>query len=401
MWIYREIINSIEAESGNFIQILIGPRQAGKSSVLSYMGKGRFQDIEFDDLQLRNLAEQDPALFLSQYPPPLNLDEVQYVPNLFPELKKIVDQLKKENLLNDAQHEVKVLYRLTGSNLILLSKNVRESLVGRARYFYLNTLSVSEIKRSFPKMTSAEMIFKGGWPELYTNEKLTVVEYLNDYISNYVQKDVAQSAGIEKQSEFSKVLGLIAARVGQLVNYSEVAKDSGVKSVTIKEWLGVLSQSQLTYLLLPYESNLNTRLIKSPKIFFWDTGLATRLQGWGEQLPMLKSPYVGSLFENLVLSEILKLKLNHMKNWPLYFWRTKEGEEVDFIIEINPEKHIAIEAKWSLSHGPVMLPKHLKKDFPSIDEIILVVPSGEERALSSSCRQIPIDRLAEYLLQFA
>ena len=149
----------------------------------------------------------------------------------------------------------------------------------------------------------------------------------------------------------------------------------------------------------PNKSNLNTRLIQSPKIFFWDTGLATRLQGWGEQLPMLKSPYVGSLFENLVLGEILKLKLNHMKTWPLYFWRTKEGEEVDFIIEINPQKHISIEAKWSMSHGPVSMPKQLKKDLPLVTEILLVVPGGEERVLSATCRQIPIDKLAKYLLE--
>lgn len=271
--------------------------------------------------------------------------------------------------------------------------------VGRARYFYLNTLSVSEIKRQFRDITTAEIIFKGGWPELYTNSKLNVVDYLNDYISNYVQKDVAQSAGIEKQSEFSKVLGLIGARVGQLINYSELAKDSGVKSVTVKEWIGILSQSQLTYVLLPYESNLNTRLIKSPTIYFWDTGLATRLQGWSEKQPMLNSPYIGSLFENLVLAEILKFKLNHLKTWPLYFWRTKEGEEVDFVVEISPEKHIAFEAKWSMSHSSVALPLNLKKDFPSLDEIILVVPGGEERVLSSTCRQVPIEKLAVILEQ--
>lgn len=400
MWINREISEYLKQDQGIYIQILIGPRQAGKSSILGFIGAGKFRDVEFDDLQMRVSAQEDPALFLSQHPAPLNLDEVQYVPNLFPELKKIVDHLKKKSLLSDGENSPQVLYRLTGSNLILLSKNIRETLVGRARYFYLNTLSVSEISRAFPQMTIGEIIFRGGWPELYTNSALNIVAYLNDYISNYVQKDVAQSAGIEKLGEFSKVLGLVAARVGQLINYSDVAKDSGVRSVTLKEWIDILCQSQLTYLLQPFESNLNKRLIKSPKIYFWDLGLATRLQGWGEMKPVLSSPSIGGLFENLVLAEILKFRQNHLQNWHLSFWRTKEGEEVDFILEVAPGKHLALEAKWSLSHKAIDVPTKLQRDCPTIKEIILVIPSGEDRRLSASCRQVPIQNLAQFLKDF-
>jgi predicted AAA+ superfamily ATPase len=397
MWIKREITGQIVEDTGFYIQILIGPRQSGKSSLLNFVGENAFKEIEFDDLQLRRMAENDPALFLSQFQPPLNLDEVQYVPNLFPELKKIVDRLKKEKLHSNQKTRIKVLYRLTGSNIILLSKNVQETLVGRAIYFYLNTLSVSEIVNAFPNISVSEILFKGGLPELYSNEDLKIVNYLNDYISNYVQKDIAHSAGIEKINEFNKVLGLIASRVGQLVNYTDIAKDSGVKNVTVKEWIGILSYSQLVYILPPYESNLNNRLIKSPKIYFWDSGLAVRLQGWTEVAPMIQSPYIGQLFENLVLGEIIKFKQNHLKNWAIHFWRTKEGEEIDFIIEADNKKVIALEAKWGLNNNKQEIPPHFKKVFKQVEEILLVVPAGEERILSKTCRQIPIHQLSSFL----
>ncbi|MDO9184336.1 MAG: ATP-binding protein [Bacteriovorax sp.] len=400
MWIQRDIFEYLEHDSGIFIQILIGPRQCGKSSLLTRIGENKFQDIDFDDLQIRTLAQNDPALFLSQHPAPLNLDEVQYVPNLFPQLKLQIDRIKKENLFNKVKTKIQVLYRLSGSNQILLTKNVRETLVGRAQYFYLNTLSVSEIKKSFPKITVGEIIFNGGLPEIYTNKNLSVVQFLNSYINNYVQKDIAFSAGIEKLREFDIVLGLIAARVGQIINYADIAKDSGVKSVTVKEWIGVLEKSQLVYVLQPYFSNLNKRLIKSPKIYFWDSGLAVRLQGWSELGPMLKSPSIGSLFENLVLGEIIKFKQNHGKDWPLFFWRTIDQEEVDFILEINQSTHLAFEVKWGLNAGSVEIPKKLSVDFPNIKEIILIVPDGPEVILSKSCRQISISALGVLLKKY-
>jgi predicted AAA+ superfamily ATPase len=399
MWIHREIFQYLEQQSGIFIQILIGPRQCGKSSLLTFLGENKFTDIDFDDLQVRTLAQNDPALFLSQNPAPLNLDEVQYVPNLFPQLKLQIDRIKKDNLFKNKTN-VQVLYRLSESNQILLAKNVRETLVGRAQYFYLNTLSVSEIKRSFSDMTIGEILFKGGLPELYTNKNLSVVHFLNSYISNYVQKDIAYSAGIEKLKEFDLVLGLIAARVAQVINYSDIAKDSGVKSVTVKEWIGVLEKSQLIYVLPPYSSNLNKRLIKSPKIFFWDSGLAVRLQGWSEMSPMLKSPTIGSIFENLVLGEIIKFKQNYGKSWPLFFWRTIDQEEVDFILEINPTTHLAFEVKWGGNVKAVPIPKKLINDFPHIKEIIVIVPDGEEIKLTSNCRRISITALHELLQKY-
>lgn len=189
---------------------------------------------------MRLLADRDPALFLEQYPPPILIDEAQYAPNIFPEIKRVVDKIKREKLLGEKSHEVPVLFRLTGSNYIFLDEHVKETLVGRASYFYMNTLSIHELKRAFPNIKLNQVMFQGGWPELYSNPILNHVQYLNDYILHYIEKDIVMSAGIIKKKEFHTVLGMLAARTGNILNHSSIAKDSGVKSVTINEWISIL-----------------------------------------------------------------------------------------------------------------------------------------------------------------
>ncbi len=149
MYIKRDIEELLKKNKGSFVQILIGPRQCGKSTALAILGEGEFEEVTLDDLQLRLLADRDPALFFAQYPPPLLIDEVQYAPNIFPEMKRIVDQIKRERLLKDSFEEVEVIFRLTGSNPLLLDEKVKETLVGRASYFYLSTLTVHELREHF------------------------------------------------------------------------------------------------------------------------------------------------------------------------------------------------------------------------------------------------------------
>lgn len=384
-----------------YVHILIGPRQCGKSTLFAALGAGRCSEVTLDDFQMRNLAERDPALFLAQFPPPLIIDEIQYAPNLFPEIKRIIDDLKKERVLNKGKQHIEVLFYLTGSNQILLDTQVKETLVGRASYYYLNTLSLHEIRNAFPKILLTEVLFKGGWPELYTNASLDPVQYLNDYVRNYIEKDIVVSAGIVKKKEFHTVLGMLAARTGNILNHSSLSKDSGVKSVTINEWISVLERTALVYLLPPLESNLNKRLTKSPKVYFLDTGLATRLQGWINHQPLLASPQAGALFETLVLSEIVKCSMNFGKNWKIALWRTKDGEEVDFIIENSKGEMLALEVKLSI-HGAeaVPLPIGLSKTFPSIKQMILVTFDGKKHWLSKNCLQIPVGQLTEFLLKW-
>ncbi len=398
MWINREIQSFFAQEHPEMIQVLIGPRQCGKSSLFWTMGR-EFSEVSFDDMQARRLAKTDPGLFIAQQKLPLIIDEVQYVPEIFSELKRVVDARKRERLKKGSASD-EVLFRLTGSNQILMDQNIKESLAGRAGYYFLNTLSVSEILRSQRDITLSQILFKGGWPELYVTSR-SPVKYLNDYILSFIEKDVVLNFGVSKQNEFHTVLGLLAARTGELINYSSIAQHSGVKSGTVRDWVSILERMNLLYVLKPYENNLNKRLIKSPKIYFLDTGLACRLQGWAEEIPMLSSPQAGHLFETLVLAEIIKFKNNHGKDWNVFTWRTKEGEEVDFIIEKADGQVLALEAKMGIhSVEPVSIPKSLQKQFPKLKKIVIVSYGGEEKSLSGQSLQLPIAKLGDYLAKF-
>ena len=395
MYIKRDITQLLSTRPG-LAQILIGPRQCGKSTLLNHISNATFKEITFDDLQMRLLANRDPALFLKQFPPPVLLDEVQYVPQLFPEIKRCIDKLKRQRLYTPQTSHV--LFRMTGSNQWLMDKNIKESLAGRASYFYLNTLSVHEITQALPNTNVADILFKGGWPELYIDANVSPIAYLNDYIRSYIEKDVVLSAGVQKQASFTLVLSLLAARTGMLIDYSNIARDSGIQSVTVKEWISILQRTSLLYCLKPYASNLNKRLTKAPKLYFLDTGLATRLQGWGEQAPLMTSPQAGALFETLVFAEIIKFIENYAKDWQLFLWRTKEGEEIDFILITSSGRVVAMDAKMSMQATQAMpLPRVFRQVFPKVTQMILVTFGGETLQLSNECMSLPITALHEFL----
>jgi uncharacterized protein len=395
MWIQREISQYITENSAEPVQIIVGPRQCGKSSLLVHLGSG-YTEVTFDDFQLRSLAQADPALFLSNYKTPLILDEVQYVPNLFSTIKQQVDE-KRQDRIRDAKIKSQVLFRLTGSNQILMDRNIKETLVGRAGFYYLNTLTVSELKRAYPELSALDILFKGGWPELYVSD-IDVVKYLNDYIRSYIEKEIELSSGITKQAEFHTLLGLLAARTGEIVNFSSLANDSGVRSGTIKEWVSFLERSDFLYLLKPYSNNLNKRLAKSPKLHFFDTGLACRLQGWTIPEPMFRSSQAGHLFESLVFTELMKFIRNHGKTWQLFYWRTRDGEEIDFLLQKDNETIIALDAKLGIhSVSPVKLPSSFKETFPAVQMLYIVSIGGKRQKLSKNCEQIPISELAVFL----
>ncbi len=401
MFIPRDITSQLMQEDA-FIQVMLGPRQCGKSTLLASLATSSpRQELTFDDLALRQLANQDPALFLAQFPPPLLLDEVQYAPNLFPEIKKQVDHLKRQALHATTPSRPIPLFQLTGSNQILMDKNVKESLAGRASYYYLNTLSVHEILQALPNTPLKDILFQGGWPALYSEQIKSVPTFLNNYIRSYVEKDIVLSAGIQKIQAFHTVLGLLAARTGQLLDYSEIAKASGVRSVTIKEWVGLLERADLLIKLPPFHSNLNKRLTKTAKYYFLDTGLATRLQGWSEPTPLLNSPQAGHLFETLVLAEIVKFIRNKGKDWRLYLWRTKEGEEIDFLLETTENHFYAFEAKLSIQGTPIQttLPPSFKKYFKLTHPLCLITFGGQSLQHTPCHTSMPLSALFNFLQQ--
>lgn len=344
MWIKRDLLTFLQSSKDLTlpIKVLRGPRQVGKTSLLDHLHTHKL--ILFDDLGIRNLAETNPSLFFEQFKGPLILDEATMAPQIFPEIKKRVDleRRRKQNTSEPGTIDIWI----TGSNQTLLQKAVRESLSGRANYYFLNTLSIHEINDTFQDGFSLSNLFiRGGWPELYASPKLNAIHYLNDFIATFIEKDIVMAAGIEKKAAFSKTLQLVSGRIGQLFNASDIAKNIGVDTTTVQAWIALFEQNGILRILPPYYTNLNQRLIKTPKIFFEDIGLAVRLQGWSEFEPILLSPYFGHLFENLVLTEITRFFINKGEEPEIYFVRSKEKVEVDFLLKLSNQRFIAIEVK--------------------------------------------------------
>jgi uncharacterized protein len=391
MWILRDVQPFLE-QNKDVIQVIRGPRQCGKSSLLLHLDSD-FIELSLDDPALRELAQTDPTLFLSQFEgKKILIDEAQYAPELFPVLKRKADLYKRTT------STPQTLIRLTGSNQILMDRNVKETLAGRASFFDLNTLSVAEILRG-RNINIQEILYQGGWPELYAYPDKNAKKYLDDYISSFIEKDIVLSAGIQKRSEFLKCIRLLAGRVGELLNLNDLAVSVGVDSKTIKDWISVLEKMQIVALVYPYSTNLSKKLIKTPKLYFLDTGLACRLQGWTAAVPIMTSPQQGHLFENLVFSELVKFKQNHLVDLDIFFWRSRDGEEVDFLLQLGPEKFFFLEAKVTAQKLPNLNShREVKKVFKEqIPEVFLCHQEGD----FILDRKIPLSMLSDFLLKIA
>ncbi len=367
MWIKRDI-SKIISENKDPIQIIRGPRQCGKSSLILHLDP-EFKELSLDDPALRELAQNDPELFLEQFKSDkIFIDEAQYAPALFPSLKRKIDLYKR-----NSNRKIQTIVRMTGSNQILMDRQVKESLSGRASFFDMNTLSIAEILQA-RECTIQDILYTGGWPELHATKSLNSKKFMDDYINSYVEKDIVLSAGIQKSREFLKFVKLLAGRVGELLDLSGFGNEVGVDAKTIKEWVSVLERMHIIYLVMPFSSNLSSRLIKSPKVYFIDTGLACRLQGWTSAEPIMTSPQQGHLFENLVFSELYKTSINGQLNFEIYHWRTRDGEEIDFIVHFAPNQFKLIEAKVTPRNlrdvsGSLELKKVFKNKIPDFIQV--------------------------------
>lgn len=388
MWFKRDISYNLSRDS-SFVQILTGPRQCGKSSLLLNLDPS-YVELNLDDLALRETIKKDPVTFLSQLDgKKVLIDEAHLAPEIFSAIKLKVDHLKRKGVTRQT------LYRITGSNQILMDKNVKESLAGRASYFELNTFSVAEIYELL-KLPMSEILFKGGWPEIYSQPSIPSKRFLDDYIRSYIEKDIVLTAGIQKQNEFMQFLKLLAGRTGQLLNASELSKEVGVSGESIRDWISILERMKIILLVPPYFSNISKRLVKMSKVYFLDTGLAVRLQGHSEIQPLLTSPQIGPLFETLVCAEIYKTLKNFDLDWRFFHWRSRDGEEVDFLLEKGRGEFIFIEAK--VTHQSLKDPRfypEIRKVFgPHIPPITLchlegAIPDG---------KSIPVSKLRDFLL---
>ena len=383
MYIKRVMEKTIKKMVNEFPVIVIsGARQVGKSTMLQMIKEDNMNYVTLDDLDARNLALSDPKYFLEQYSHPLLIDEIQYAPNLLPYIKMIVDDEKFKALKNNT--EVKSLFWLTGSQQFKVMKDVSESLAGRVGVLNLYSLSNSEIKGYerllfTPKLDELkkkenivhcdskeifERIFNGGMPSIATGA-IERSNYFSSYINTYIERDVKQLLNVGKTIEFYNFMQYIAVRTAQELNYSTIAKEIGVDSKTIKNWISILESSGIIYLLQPFSNNLSNRIIKAPKLYFMDTGLCSYLAKYPNPETLEIGALSGAIFETFVVSEIIKNITSHGLDpkMNLYYYRDKDQKEVDLLyiegdtiypIEIkkgispnNPDKNFAVLSKYS------------------------------------------------------
>lgn len=345
MYIKRTLEKALKEASSAFkVVLLTGPRQVGKTTLLEHIEQETRSYISLDDLNYRIAAEQDPASFLERLQLPVLIDEVQYAPLLFPYIKMLVDKLKKPGLV-----------WLTGSQQFDMMKNVSESLAGRVAVLKLQGISLAEeygrineppflpdIKTLQARQKAAKVlsslevyhkIWRGSYPDVVLNDGQHWERFYESYVTTYIQRDVRDYLKINDAASFHKFMQIAAARTGQLINYRDIASDVGVSEPTIKSWLTVLHASGIIYLLPPYFNNHAKRLIKTPKLYFMDTGLCCFLTGWLTSNVLEKGAMAGAMLETYAISEIIKSYLNQGKTPRLYFYRDKDKREVDLLIE--------------------------------------------------------------------
>lgn len=372
-WIKRDFegILAKNASIGPFsVLLLLGPRQVGKSSLLARCVPSSTQKIELDDLDTRTRANKDPILFSRELKVPLLIDEIQYAPVLLSQVKVLADRTPQE-----------LMVFLTGSQSFEVMRGVRESLAGRVAILNLFGLSLPE--KGITDNTSPVDLFReffiGTFPALRTSEGAIWARFMSSYVQTYVQRDVAELLGIQKRREFELFLKACALRTGQLINYEELAKDASISAGTAKDWLSVLEDSFLIRLVHPYFNNRTKRLIKTPKLYFLDTGLCAYLAGWRDSEQIRIGPWAGAFFETAIFGELVRYFSHHGLDYQIHFWRDKDGNEVDFLLEIGGKMY-PIESKLGTPNP---------RDLCSID--ILDIPGIEYGRVVSLAATIPND----------
>jgi len=359
------------------VMAVTGSRQTGKSTLLHELFKDKEHlEVSLDDISLRELAKTDPKVFLAKYPTPLLIDEIQYAAELFPYLKIHVDRTREKGA-----------FYISGSQRFNMMKNLSESLAGRVGIFELMGLSVRELTEdSFSKSflpTSDYLaerrasisrlkyndiwafIHRGSFPELHENPALNWQRYYNDYVNTYIERDVHQLENIGDEIKFYQFMRVVAANSGNLLNIDSMARDVGIKRDECEKWLSVLRASNLIFLLPPYHNSLLKRAVKTPKIYFMDTGLMAFLTRWLDKDQLEIGAMAGVFFETFVVCEILKSYYNSgldPRNC-LYFYRDIDGYEIDVVIASNGKLHpVEIKKNTNPNKSDMNAFKQLDKD---------------------------------------
>lgn len=392
----RTLSATVHQISSTFpILLLTGARQVGKTTLLMDCSQSDRRYVTLDDFEQRALAQQDPALFFQANPPPLIIDEVQYAPDLFSNMKLMVDKEKRPGLI-----------WLTGSQKFHLMQGISESLAGRVAILDLLGLSQSErfdramhsspflptkswIEQSQSQpplslMSLYEMIWRGSFPSIALNHQVSWDVFYRGYVQTYIQRDVRALAHVGNELVFMRFLRAAAARTGQLINYASMARDVDVDVKTIKSWLSILETSGLIFLLQPYYSNVTNRLVKTPKLYFLDTGLCCYLTQWSTASTLESGAMSGSILETYMLTEILKSYWHNGKTANFYFYRDRDQVEIDLLIEQDGLIY-PIEFKKSANPG-----LQSYKSFRSLDK--LNQPIGSGAVICMREHSIPLSR---------
>lgn len=395
MYFARTLEKCIQKVSDFFPVLLVtGPRQVGKTTILQACGNEGRNYISLDTLENRSLAQSDPALFLQRFKAPLLIDEIQYAPQLFPYIKAAVDEQKQSGM-----------YWLTGSQQFHLMKNVSESLAGRVgilhlegfsqaerdgqpeRRLFLPTPKAIEARAAFAPKTDIEAVFhqiwKGSYPRMHEADDDMWQFFYDAYVQTYIERDIRDLGSVGNELDFLKFMKVLAARTGQLLNYSDIARDVGISAPTVKAWVSLLQTSGLIFILQPYHNNINSRVIKTPKVYFMDTGLVCYLTGWNAPQTLENCAMSGELLETYVISEIVKSWWHNGKQPNIYYYRDKDRREIDVILEENGVLYpIEIKKKSNPNAGDI-------KAFDAI-ETVLKQKRGHGAVLCMARTHLPI-----------
>ena len=366
---------------------ITGPRQSGKTtlarSVFSHLPY-----VNLEELATRELALSDPVAFMSKIQQGAVIDEIQRAPEILSQIQVTVDEAQQNGM-----------FVLTGSSQLKMMESVSQSLAGRTTLLRLLPLSVAEVSRFSISPTVDELIFNGFYPRIY-HHGLEPTRVLGDYFETYIERDLRSFAKIRELNLFQRFVRLCAGRVGQLIKLDSLSNDVGVSSTTIKQWLSILEASYVVFLLQPFHANIRKRLVKTAKLYFYDVGLVSFLLGLESKDQVFTHPLRGSLFENMVLAEILKYRFNRGKRLNISFYRDSKGNEVDLLVDIAG-KIIPIEIK----SGQTVTSSYFK-GFAALEKVIgnsiekkLLVYAGDrdddrKEAIVTNLRKLP-SRLAD------
>ncbi len=320
------------------IVTLTGPRQSGKTTLAKHVGSG-FSYFNLEDPDFLYRVREDPKSFFDSIKSDVIIDEVQKWPEILSYLQVYTDR-------DDFSYR----FILTGSNSLLLSQNISQSLAGRTRIFQILPLAYKELPPELRPQTISEAIYRGLYPRIYAKD-LNPTEWIGDYLQTYVEKDVRQLLNVENHMLFDRFLRLLAGRIGQLVNYTSLASEVGVSVGTIKNWISILKASFVLFELMPHHKNFNKRITKASKIYFYDTGIVSYLLRIMEPSHLDFHPLRGQLFENWVIVEKIKHQFNQGMMSSYYFWRDQHGHEIDLVDDRGTYLYLS-EIKSSVTFNP-------------------------------------------------